>query len=370
MKRFTLFLVIIACMANFLFAQQLSIDIGGMKHAHNKARLELSNLSKAYGGAGNEGKLLLGSNENHFNFTVDPTCNNDRDAVYTFSFSGLDFDPNFVNGHSFSVGSLNFTIAGSNVSHTGSNSSKRWHGTVTSTKIPEIKPTPVSPFNLTTGSKTFSTTMSVNYSNAIGEWKNSNHVKFIYNRINQTITAEVDAKYKYCLSSSHNYNDLNYIQFDIFNNLAHGSTVRFKNIIATVDGIVTAFTGRELVGGPGTSWHISGIDNTTGFTIEGDMELVFEHLHSIVGGKDQGNNQLSGDEEDHECQNVSNLFRISAGNYEHTAPVPANKLIGFWDFDECNTDICTNVADEPYNHPGILSLGKRVDAKNMLASPP
>jgi predicted ribosomally synthesized peptide with SipW-like signal peptide len=110
--------------------------------------------------------------------------------------------------------------------------------------------------------------VSCDGSTPYGSWNPSNHVKFTYDGIN-TLTAQVDANPSYCMTYDiGDLDGLNYLQLDVVNRAA-GTTVNFNNV--TLNGISLGnFTGSGW-----STWQVTGLDFTSGFTVEGDLVLAW-----------------------------------------------------------------------------------------------
>ena len=113
-----------------------------------------------------------------------------------------------------------------------------------------------------------------------GSWQASNHVKFTYDPTTPGIlSARVDATYSYCMVVNvGDLGTLNYLQFAVVNR-GTGTTVNFKNVVFNTNSLGD-FTGSDW-----STWYVTGLDFTSGFTIEGDLQLV-------SGGGGQETNKL------------------------------------------------------------------------------
>jgi hypothetical protein len=101
-----------------------------------------------------------------------------------------------------------------------------------------------------------------------GHWNPTNHVKFTYDPTTSLLKSKVDASYSYCMEITSSLGSLNYLQLDVVNR-ATGTTVNFDNV--TLNGYALGnFTGSGW-----STWYVTGLDFTTGFTIEGDLVLAW-----------------------------------------------------------------------------------------------
>jgi hypothetical protein len=102
-----------------------------------------------------------------------------------------------------------------------------------------------------------------------GSWNPVNHVKIVYNPTTGLFTAQIDAAYSYCLQYAlGNPAVLDYLQLDVVNR-ATGTTVNFNNVV------LNGYPLGNFVGSGWKTWSVTGLDFTTGFTLEGDLELAW-----------------------------------------------------------------------------------------------
>jgi hypothetical protein len=101
-----------------------------------------------------------------------------------------------------------------------------------------------------------------------GSWNATNHVKFAYDG-SGTLTARVDANPSYCMT--YNIGSLgspNYLQLDVVNRGA-GTTVNFNNV--TLNG----YSLGNFTGSGWSTWQVTGLNFSSGFTVEGDLVLAW-----------------------------------------------------------------------------------------------
>ena len=102
-----------------------------------------------------------------------------------------------------------------------------------------------------------------------GSWNPVNHVKIVYNPTTGILNAQIDAKYSYCLQYAlGNPAKLDYMQLTVVNRAA-GTTVNFNNVV------LNGYSLGDLVSTGWQDWYVTGLDFTTGFTLEGDLELAW-----------------------------------------------------------------------------------------------
>lgn len=111
-----------------------------------------------------------------------------------------------------------------------------------------------------------------------GWWLATNHVKFTYDGAG-TLNAQVDANPSYCMTiSPGSLGSLNYLQLDVVNR-ATGTTVNFNNV--TLNG--TLLPTSNFTGSGWSTWQVTGINLTTGFTLEGDLGLAWPTTPATSG---------------------------------------------------------------------------------------
>ena len=100
-----------------------------------------------------------------------------------------------------------------------------------------------------------------------GSWNASNHVVFKYNKSTGKMTTKFEAAYDYCLE--YNIGDmggLNYLQIDVVARKT-GTGVAFKNVKLNGHSL------GDFSGSGWSTWQVKGLNFTSSFTIEGDLEL-------------------------------------------------------------------------------------------------
>lgn len=102
-------------------------------------------------------------------------------------------------------------------------------------------------------------------------WQSSNHILFTYDPIAGNETTSVNTggtiyNLTYPAAGTLDLGNLNYVQIDVVNRAA-GTTVNFTNVI--LNGVPLG----NFIGVGWSTWMVTGMDLTTGFTIEGDIVL-------------------------------------------------------------------------------------------------
>jgi len=101
-----------------------------------------------------------------------------------------------------------------------------------------------------------------------GSWQPSNHVTFSYDPVAGKVYSIVNASHNYCLEYTvGDVGALNYIQIAVVSR-KDGATVALNNV--TLDGTPLG----NFSGSGWSTWNVTGVDLTSGFTIAGDLVLT------------------------------------------------------------------------------------------------
>jgi hypothetical protein len=115
----------------------------------------------------------------------------------------------------------------------------------------------------------------------IGTWNDSTHVALRYCGSTGSLNARVDASPSYCMDARIGIAPVvNYIQIEIAER-ATGTNVRYTNVVLSTRE--KRIPLGNFQGAGSVSWHVQGIDLSSGFCLEGDLILGWPANPATIG---------------------------------------------------------------------------------------